>query len=1052
MIMNSLLQSALIALALTLAYSNPLAAQMVREANTTLKMPANLPQSTWKKVDALPGLIFSQPMSVVSVPGVTNAIFVVERHGRIQKVTNHRSANPTKSLFMDITDRVGSTGSEEGLLGMAFHPNYNANGYFYVFYTTKSPRKDVIARFSRNNESQGNPSSELQLIAQNDESTNHNGGDMHFGPDGYLYVSLGDEGGSNDSFQNSQRIDKDFFAGLIRIDVDRKSGNVEPNSHPAVVMNGSVANYKVPSDNPFRGATSFNGLPVNPASVRTEFWAVGLRNPWRMGFDPLDGRLFVGDVGQGAREEVDLIVKGGNYGWNYREGTIARPGSPTPPAGFSAIDPIYDYPRTEGYIVIGGFVYRGSRFPELYGQYIFADAGSGKLMSLKQQGSTWAREFLIGTGVHPSAVVSDPANGDVLLVDNYGGFIHRLERNTTTGTPLPTQLSDTGAFSSLATLTPHAGIEGFAPAINFWSDHAVKTRWFSIPNVNDKMAFSTNGNWTFPTNTVWIKHFDLPLDRRNTNSMRRIETRFLIKNAEGVYGVTYRWDNAQTNATLVAEQGMDENFTIIDENGVQKTQTWRYPSRSECLACHTTVGGHALGFNTRQLNSNFKHGAVTTNQLISLKNAGYFSNAVPNPSTLPTLARADDESQSLLFRARTYLDVNCSQCHQPGGPTPSNWDAKISRNFKSAGILYGSVANNGGVSSRKVMVPGSTNLSVLIHRVAATGGFSRMPPVGSKELDQAGINLLRRWVLDESKLGYYRAVNAGGPSTGGFHADAGFSGGRVHSTTNSIVTAGIAYAGPEAIYKTERWQNFNYTFGGLNPGSDYEVLLHFAEIALNGPNLRVFDVRLNGQLVLDDFDIFAQAGGFCRALVKRFVIKADSKGLIRVTSSATKNSPKFSAFEITEFRDSLLAVNSAGIAEHGFIADTGLFTGSTSINSTTSKINLNNQPNVAPMAIYQRFRRGAHTYNLTGFQPGQTYRVLLHFVERSFTSANQRQFDVKINGQLKLDNLDIFAEAGGKDRALVKEVQAAADATGKLAIQLVNQINSAQICGLEIRE
>ena len=270
-----------------------------RVAATTLRMPPAIPVFGYTNVNALGSLTFTAPVAIVPAPGDTNRLFIVEQIGRIVVITN--LASPTRTVFMDISGRVNFSG-EQGLLGLAFHPGYLTNRYFFVFYVTPGARRDQLSRFeiSASNPNQGNTNSEVVLFSQPDDFSNHNAGDLHFGADGYLYVSLGDEGDANDTGANSQRIDKDFFSGILRLDVDKRPGSLVPTPHPSII---SPTNYAIPSDNPFVGATTFNGLPLT-GSVRSEFWAVGLRNPWRFSIDEVTGRIFVGDVGQGQREEI----------------------------------------------------------------------------------------------------------------------------------------------------------------------------------------------------------------------------------------------------------------------------------------------------------------------------------------------------------------------------------------------------------------------------------------------------------------------------------------------------------------------------------------------------------------------------------------------------------------------------------------------------------------------------------------------------------------------------------------------------------------------------
>ena len=603
-----------------------------RVPNTTLQVPAAPPGYLYTSTNALGTLTFNNPVAIVVPPAETNRLFVVEKRGRIVVITN--LASPTPTIFMDIAPRVTSSadndvGGEEGLLGLDFHPGYATNGFFYVFYTgddstaAGTGRHDVLSRFSTNpsDPNDGLTDSEVKLIRQRDEAPNHNGGDLHFGADGYLYVSLGDEGGGDDSGNNSQRITNDFFSGILRLDVDQRPGSLNPNLHAGVA---APANYAIPPDNPFvhtslggdwngifNGATLTNNLQL----VRTEFWAVGLRNPWRFSFDPVTGWLYCGDVGQNQREEIDLIVRRGNYGWAYLEGIVAGP--KTPPPGFTSINPLLDYGHSEGISIIGGVVYRGQRITPLHGAYVFADYGSsGQIWMTRYNGTNaTAKQFLLSDSAI-SAFGVDPRNGDVLYADLNTGVdstIDRIMPTTPTGQQFPTNLALTGAFADLATLTPNPGIVPYDINLPFWSDNALKTRWFSVPNTNLTIAFAREGNWSFPNGAVWIKHFDLELTNGVPQSRRRLETRFIVKHSDGVYGITYRWDDSLTNATLVSEQGLDEPFVIDEGGGILRTQVWHYPSQAECLQCHTAAGGLALGFNAAQLNREFDYSGTVTN-------------------------------------------------------------------------------------------------------------------------------------------------------------------------------------------------------------------------------------------------------------------------------------------------------------------------------------------------------------------------------------------------------------------------------------------------------
>ncbi|PAW61823.1 MAG: hypothetical protein B9S34_16000 [Opitutia bacterium Tous-C1TDCM] len=740
------------ALGLGVAVSAATAQPLVRTTAASLRLPLAAPATAYTTTRAFPGLTFTQPVSAVTPPGESRRLFVVEKTGRISFIPDVAAATPERRVFLDLTDRVAvtptSTSDERGLLALAFHPRFASNGFFYVWYTVNATTAagtglhNRLARFRVNpaDPNVADPASETPLLTQRDEASNHNGGELLFGPDGYLYLSLGDEGGGNDQFANSQRLDRDFFAGVLRLDVDLRPGSLAPNPHPAV----HAGTYAVPPDNPWVGVASFNGTALNPAAVRTEFWAVGLRNPWRMSFDSANGRLWLGDVGQGAREEINLVVRGGNYGWSFREGNLAGPRA-NPPAAAGFVPPVWDYPNpAQGQSVTGGLVYRGSRYPDLVGKYLFADFVSGRIWSLEPDAARPEtpvgadRVRLLATDGGIAGFGLDPATGDILLCDLTENSLKRLVAAPAAGAaPLPETLSATGAFANLATLAPAPGLVAYEPNVSFWSDHAVKRRWFALTDPAARFGFSADGHWNLPAGAVWVKHFDLETTRGNPATARRVETRFLVKTAEGSYGVTYRWNDAQTDAVLVPDAGADQTITVT-ENGLARPQSWRFPSRAECLACHTPAAGHALSFNTRQLNRNDFLGTLAA--------AGYLAGAPASAAGLPALARADDPAASLEHRARSYLDANCASCHRPDGTALGSWDARSLVPLTLAGLVNGPLLDHGGDASARVIVPGDPARSRLLQRMSVRGP-GQMPAVATRERDLAGEALLRAWIL-----------------------------------------------------------------------------------------------------------------------------------------------------------------------------------------------------------------------------------------------------------------------------------------------------------------
>ena len=709
-----------------------------RVFNTTLTMPQTPQAYGYQTQPAFGNLPFNTPVNVRSPLEETNRLFVLEQGGRIFVITNLDA--PTKTLFLDLSKQV-LFGQISGLFTMAFHPGFATNGFFYVGYNLNTKTADAtgphyrLSRFSvsADNPNQSSTNSELPLITQ---SYVGNGfcDDMLFGPDGYLYVAVADP--AMDAGGTVQAIDGNLYGGILRLDVDQRPGNLAPNPHPAV-----TTNYAIPADNPFVGATSFNGKAVDPTKVRTEFYAIGLRNPWRLSLDPLSGLLFVGDPGTSVYDEINVITKGGNYGWPYREGTLAGPkGSSTPP-GLQWINPIYQH---SGGAIIGGVVYRGQNYPQLQGTFVFGDWVAGELLGLRYAGTNIvagqnlvAQSGVVGFGL-------DPSNGDVLVVNQGGGQILRLTYTTNLiGAPLPPTLADTGVFADTSNLSPNAGIFPYDINVPFWSDNAQKRRWFYVPS-NRIVTFSRDGAWSFPIGTVWVKHFDLELTNGVPESAKRLETRLLVRTSAGLYGATYRWGDSLTNAVLVPDAGMDESFTIYD-NGTIRTQVWHYPARSECLTCHTPLTGYALGFNTAQLNRDFDYPAGTQNQLRALSDAGFFATKLAGIYTMPALAQPTNEAISLDYRVRSYLAANCVQCHQPGGAALGRFDVRLSTPLSSSGLMNGGLVNNLGDPDNHVITPGSPQHSVLLSRLA-TLGSEHMPPLATSVINQEAVDLITAWI------------------------------------------------------------------------------------------------------------------------------------------------------------------------------------------------------------------------------------------------------------------------------------------------------------------
>lgn len=349
---------------------------------------------TWQQL--VSGL--QRPLDLQSARDGSGRLFVVEQPGLIRILQNGQlQAEP----FLDIRDRVGSQGNEQGLLGLAFHPQYSQNGFFYVNYTDR--RGDtVIARFSAQSPSanQADSGSEQVLLQVDQPYSNHNGGQVSFGPDGYLYIGLGDGGSANDPQGNGQSTNT-LLGKLLRIDVD----------------NGE--RYAIPADNPF---VSGGGLP--------EIWAYGLRNPWRFSFDRATGDLYIADVGQNIWEEINYLPTGSpggaNLGWDLREG--AHPFEGSVPDGVQLVEPVAEYQHPVGCSVTGGYVYRGQALPEFQGVYLYSDFCSGKVWGLlRLPDGSWQNQVLFETGLNVSSFGIDEA-GEIYLVDQSNGAISLLTK------------------------------------------------------------------------------------------------------------------------------------------------------------------------------------------------------------------------------------------------------------------------------------------------------------------------------------------------------------------------------------------------------------------------------------------------------------------------------------------------------------------------------------------------------------------------------------------------------------------------------------------------
>lgn len=359
-------------------------------------------QGRYALVNAFPSISFDRPLDIQNAGDGTDRLFVAEQRGVIHVIDPDIGE---AKVFLDIRDRVFFDGDQRGILGFTFHRDYEINGFLYVFYIAEKPQRTVISRFtvSSSDPDQADPGSELILLeidhrTQVEPGTCVCGGQIAMGPDGYLYIAVGVTSIANGQDTSS------LFGSILRIDVDNPQNSL---------------NYSIPPDNPFFSNNEGN---------REEIFAYGLRNPFRFSFDPETGLIWAGDVGERGAEEVDIIKKGGNYGWDIMEGTMCH--EPQFGCDMTGLQtPVWTYPRNEGVTIIGGFVYRGSELPELFGSYIYADFGSGRVWALSVDENNQPVDNAELLQFDPFRIVSFGVNEhNELLICSFDGSIYRLAR------------------------------------------------------------------------------------------------------------------------------------------------------------------------------------------------------------------------------------------------------------------------------------------------------------------------------------------------------------------------------------------------------------------------------------------------------------------------------------------------------------------------------------------------------------------------------------------------------------------------------------------------
>ena len=720
------------------------------------------PPPPYRTESLYPRLRFEKTTVLAFEPS-TSRFFVGEQDGKIFVLPQDRGAAKAE-LFLDVAtlvDRLNRSDTPplalEALYGLTFDPEFATNRFCYVCYVVRSsdskaaqlPDGTRVVRFRVTDSNPPRCEIDSEKLVISWLQGGHNGGCLKFGPDGFLYVSTGDGGFAfpPDGLKSGQDMTT-LLAKVLRIDVHREE-------------NGR--SYAIPRDNPF----------VKLDQARGEIWSYGLRNPWKMSFDRQTGQLWVGDVGWELWELIYRVRKGDNYGWSIVEGSqpvhAERQLGPTP-----IVPPIMEIPHTEGASITGGFVYRGQKFPELVGHYVFGDWETRRIWGAKIDGEQLgARRELIDPTVRIVDFAEDN-EGELYLLDHENGAISTLVSNLQQGEPssFPRKLSETGLFQSVMQHTPAPGVLPFSINAEQWSDHATAERLIGVPGSKSIRLHASARSipdsqfsraTDYPLDTVLLKTLSLELDAGNAASRRRIETQALHYNGRDWLGYTYEWNDEQTDAVLVDRNGKSRSIQVTDPSapGGQRTQTWKFSSRNECLRCHNPWSEYTLAFNVAQLNRTHDFDGTRDNQIRTLKHIGLLEDVIDDqdqrhpiarqewprtPEQLPKLTPPFDVEANINLRARSYLHVNCSHCHRFNGGGSSyiylQHDLSL-RDTKAVGVRP--TQGTFGIHDPELLAPGDPYRSVVYFRLAKTGP-GHMPHLGASMIDERALKLVHDWI------------------------------------------------------------------------------------------------------------------------------------------------------------------------------------------------------------------------------------------------------------------------------------------------------------------
>jgi putative heme-binding domain-containing protein len=712
------------------------------------------PPPPFKVVRVFPNLKFVHPLLLARAPG-SDRLFVGEQAGVLYSFPNRPDAKA--DLFFDLRKEFKALHPHpqakevEAVYGLVFHPKFQENRSCFVCYTLKgknSSKPNLVdgSRVSRfkvtdTDPPKIDPASEEVVLSF--LQGGHNGGDLHFGPDGMLYISTGDAASPNppDPLNTGQDI-SDLLSSILRIDVDHKDEG---------------KNYAVPKDNPF----------VAMKGARPEVWAYGFRNPWRMGFDYKTGELWVGDVGWELWEMVHRVEKGGNYGWAAYEGP--QPIKPEK-VGPTPIRPaLIELPHTLAASVTGGRVYHGRKFPELEGAYVFGDWETRRMWAARFENDRVKEMPEITRPSVRIVAFGEDNDGELYFLDYDNGTVHTLEHNDAQArnADFPTKLSQTGLFASVKDHAPAPGVVPFTIAARQWQDGATTEHWVAFPGTSAATLYPHgkpipgNVDWHgfrmhFPKDAVLLRTISLD----TTAGPRRVETQLLHFDGVDWHGYTFAWRDDQSDADLVPADGAEKLLSVRDSVSPagKREHVWQFPSRTQCLACHSAWSEYALAFNAEQLNRPDADGG---NQLVALSEAGLIRRAgddgkPQSPFDDKSAAKErklcdpNDTSRPLEERARAYLHINCGHCHRDGGGGAVEMYLHAGIPIRGMKVLDVRPARGDfGVPDARIIKAGDPAASTLLFRMAKFGR-DRMPHAGSEWPDEDGLHLITEWIASMS--------------------------------------------------------------------------------------------------------------------------------------------------------------------------------------------------------------------------------------------------------------------------------------------------------------